>query len=98
MTRTEKLEAHKNLEGYRLTRKLEHPADYMESTSGYLAGISDFRHNRTPEHSQSAYRFPYSGTVEEQEAYNTQYYEAQRDMERAREFNVAWYELHKEEL
>ena len=68
------------------------------NTNGYMAGIADFRHGRTPEHSQTAYDFPRYATTELQAEYTASYYEAKRDMERARELNNAWFQFNMEEL
>ncbi len=68
------------------------------NTNGYMAGIKDYRHGRTPEHSQTAYEFPRYATVQLQAEYTASYYEAKRDMERAREANSAWYALATEDF
>ncbi len=48
------------------------------NSKGFIDGLTDAREDRTPEHSASAYRFPLTAPVEEQEAYNLGYYEAKR--------------------
>jgi hypothetical protein len=46
------------------------------NSKGYLDGLADLRNGRTPEHSQTAYKFPRHASIEIQHAYNSGYYGA----------------------
>ncbi len=47
---------------------------------GYRDGLNDARNGRTPEHPESAYRFPREASTEEQKAYNLSYIHGQKDV------------------